>query len=66
VVLAYCHDVYVEFLAANDTPLPKVLEQRAWVAPIRHAEADYLKPLKFGDPVEVCLVRAHLETSDGA
>jgi YbgC/YbaW family acyl-CoA thioester hydrolase len=64
VVLSYCHDLYVEFLAANDTPLPQVLQQRAWAAPIRHAEADYLRPFEFGDSVEVCLVRAHLQASE--
>jgi acyl-CoA thioesterase FadM len=32
------------------------------LAPVRHAEADYLKPLRFGDRVEVALVAAHLET----
>jgi acyl-CoA thioesterase FadM len=29
---------------------------------VRHAEADYLRPLRFGDRVEIALVAAHLET----
>ena len=64
VVLEYCHDVYVEFLAVHATPLAEVLRERSWAAPIRHAEADYLMPLRFGDHVDVCLALAHLERSE--
>ncbi len=64
VVLEYCHDVYVEFLEAHDTSLHRVLEAGIWAAPIRHAEADYLKPLRFGQRIEVALCLAHLERSE--
>src|SRR5690606_25852516 len=63
-LLEYCHDVYLEFLEENHTPLHEVLQQKAWAAPIRHAEADYLKPLGFGDRVDVRLARAHLAASE--
>ena len=63
-LLEYTHDLYVEFLANCGSPLHEVLEQGAWAAPIRHAEADYFRPLRFGDTCQVSLVRAHLEPSE--
>jgi 1,4-dihydroxy-2-naphthoyl-CoA hydrolase len=57
--LELCHDVYVEFLAEVGFPLHESLAGE-WIAPIRHAEADYLRPLRFGDHVEIALVAAHL------
>jgi acyl-CoA thioesterase FadM len=49
----------VEFLASVGFPLQEVL-RGPWIMPIRHAEADYLRPLRFGDRVEVALVAAEL------
>ena len=60
------HDVYVAFLAFAGAPLPEVLRSGAWIAPVRHAEADYFKPLRFGDPVSVEICRAHLADSEAA
>jgi len=57
--LELCHDLYVEFLAAAGHPLHVTLKG-PWLAPIRHAEADYMKPLRFGDRIEVAIVAAHL------
>jgi acyl-CoA thioesterase FadM len=59
--LELCHDAYVAFLEHVGLPLHEVL-RGPWLAPVRHAEADYLKPLRFGDRVEVALVGAHFET----
>jgi 1,4-dihydroxy-2-naphthoyl-CoA hydrolase len=59
--LELCHDAYVAFLEQAGLPLHEIL-RGPWLAPVRHAEADYLKPLRFGDRVEVALVAAHLET----
>jgi 1,4-dihydroxy-2-naphthoyl-CoA hydrolase len=60
----YFHDAYVEFLEANGCALPDALRERSWAAPLRHAEADYLRPLRFGDRIEVALVAAHVEPSE--
>jgi acyl-CoA thioesterase FadM len=60
--LELCHDLYVEFLADAGQPLHQALAG-PWLAPVRHAEADYLKPLRFGDRVEVAIVAAHLGPS---
>jgi len=59
-VLDMFHDVYVAFLAFAGCPLPEVLKSGGWLAPVRHAEADYFKPLRFGDEVTIEICRAHL------
>jgi YbgC/YbaW family acyl-CoA thioester hydrolase len=63
-LLEYTHDLYVEFLEEHGSPLAEVLEHGDWAAPIRHAEADYFRPLRFGDTLQVSLARAHLEPSE--
>jgi len=63
--LELCHDLYVEFLAEAGQPLHVALKG-PWIAPVRHAEADYVKPLRFGDRVEVALVAAHFGPSTPA
>ena len=60
----YVHAAYEEFLAAAGHPLPSVLKDKRWAAPLRHAEADYLAPARFGDSLVVELVAAHLEESE--
>ncbi len=59
-VLEMFHDAYGAFLAHAGCPLPEVLRSGGWLAPVRHAEADYFKPLRFGDAVNVEICRAHI------
>ncbi len=57
------HDTYAAFLSAAGAPLRDVMLADTWIAPVRHAEADYFKPLRLGDAVNVEICRAHvLET----
>jgi 1,4-dihydroxy-2-naphthoyl-CoA hydrolase len=63
-VFEYFHDIYVSLLATAGHPLDTVLRERRWSAPLRHAEADYLRPLAFGDAIEVAIVRAHVEATE--
>lgn len=60
----YCHDLLVAFFAHAGAPLHENLRAPTWLAPIRHAEADYFKPLRFGDRVEVAIVAAVLTDSE--
>ena len=60
----YAHAAYEDFLAAAGHPLPAVLRAKEWAAPLRHAEADYLTPVRFGDHLTIELVAAHLEESE--
>jgi YbgC/YbaW family acyl-CoA thioester hydrolase len=57
-VLDYCHDAYVEFLRAAGCPLHQTLAAGEWIAPLVHAEADFIRPLRFGERVVVHLVAA--------
>ncbi|MDQ2644982.1 MAG: acyl-CoA thioesterase [Myxococcota bacterium] len=63
-LLEYCHDTLVAFFAAAGAPLHENLRSPTWLAPIRHAEADYFRPLRFGDPIEVAIVAAVLLDSE--
>jgi 1,4-dihydroxy-2-naphthoyl-CoA hydrolase len=63
-VLDMFHDVYVAFLAFAGSPLPEVLKRGSWLAPVRHAEADYFKPLRFGDEISVEICRAHVAETE--
>ncbi len=58
-LLEYFHDAYLEFLTHVGQPLHASLGRAPWLSPIRHAEADFLRPLRFGDTVQVALVAAH-------
>lgn len=60
----YVHVAYEGFLADAGVPLPTVLREGKWAAPLRHAEADYLRPAQFGDVLRIELVLAHLEESE--
>ena len=50
-VFDYFHDAYVALLAETAHPLPTVLAEKRWIAPLVHAEASYRRPLRFGDRV---------------
>lgn len=63
-LLEYFHDLYVAYLAHIGFPLHEVLRDRPWISPVRHAQASYMKPLRFGDLIEVALVAAHAEATE--
>jgi YbgC/YbaW family acyl-CoA thioester hydrolase len=58
--LEYFHDAFIELLAERGHDWSTELASGI-VAPLKHVEADYLAPLRFGDRLRVELVRAHLE-----
>jgi 1,4-dihydroxy-2-naphthoyl-CoA hydrolase len=60
----YVHLAYEGFLADAGTPLPRVLQDGIWAAPLRHAEADYLAPVRFGAVLRVELVAAAVEQTE--
>jgi 1,4-dihydroxy-2-naphthoyl-CoA hydrolase len=63
-VLEMFHDAYGAFLDHAGFPLPEVLRSGTWLAPVRHAEADYFKPLRFGDRVNVEICRTHIAPTE--
>ncbi|NIP83609.1 MAG: acyl-CoA thioesterase [Gemmatimonadetes bacterium] len=65
-VFDYFHDVYVAFLRARGAPLEAALREGTWVAPLRRAEAEYLRPLRFGEEIAVAIVAVELEETEYA
>jgi 1,4-dihydroxy-2-naphthoyl-CoA hydrolase len=63
-IVEYLHDAYVEVLAAGGCSLPEALKANEWGAPIREVQARFLKPIRFGDALEVCVVKASCKGSD--
>ncbi len=57
-VLEYFHDSYVAFLVERGQPLHRAIAERQWAAPLVNVEADFFRPLRFGDTISVGLVRA--------
>jgi 1,4-dihydroxy-2-naphthoyl-CoA hydrolase len=49
----YFHDAFANLLASRGLGLPELLERGEWLAPLVHAEADYRRPLRFGDEARV-------------
>lgn len=60
---SYFHDAYVAWLGSIGIDLATVIEERVWIAPLVHAEADYARPLRFGDAFLVEVERAELGAS---
>jgi 1,4-dihydroxy-2-naphthoyl-CoA hydrolase len=57
-IQAYFHQTLVRFLHHVEQPLWDQLRSGTGMAPIVHAEADYLQPLRFGDPFRAGVVDA--------
>ena len=60
----YFHDAYVGMLRGAGAPLEAALESGEWVAPLNRAEAEYLRPLRFGDEVEVVVAGVDVGETD--
>lgn len=57
-ILEYFADAYIDHLARAGVDLPGVMKKHDWVAPLVHAEADFLGPMRFGDAIVVEVVAA--------
>lgn len=63
-IFDYFHDAYVGFLRVRGAPLEEAMRDRSWIAPLRHARAEYLRPLRFGDELAVSLVSLYVEETE--
>ena len=59
----YFHDGYFAFMAHHGVELAEAFRQQTWAAPLKHVEADYLAPARFGDHVEAEVVGKQVEGS---
>lgn len=55
-VLEYASDAYIGMLTARGIHLPKAIDAGGYRIPLVHAEADYMAPMRFGDPIRVEVV----------
>ena len=62
-VLELFADAYLALLREAKIDVPRLLRERVLAAPLKHAEADYLRPLFFGDEVHVEVVAARMGTT---
>lgn len=60
----YAHFAYERFLAQCGYPLPVVLREGQFAAPLRHAEANYRAPLRYGDELSIELAAAMVADSE--
>jgi 1,4-dihydroxy-2-naphthoyl-CoA hydrolase len=63
-VFDYFHDAYVAFLRSRGAPLEDALQDGSWVAPLRHAEADYRRPLRFADSLAITVTVLAVEETE--
>ncbi len=63
-IFDYLHDAYVALLRDRGAPLEAALRDGAWVAPLTRAEAEYLRPLRFGDAIEVIVGAIHVDETE--
>lgn len=63
-VFDYFHDAYTGLLRARGAPLERALREGTWVAPLRWAEAEYLRPLRFGDELAARIVEVEVEATE--
>lgn len=60
----YFHDAFLRYLDERGCPLAEALAARRWGSPLRHVEADYFAPLRFGDVVVVEIVGIKVRGTD--
>lgn len=63
-IFDYFHDAYVGFLRVRGAPLEDAIRDRGWIAPLRHARAEYIRPLRFGDELAVSLVSLDIDDTE--
>jgi YbgC/YbaW family acyl-CoA thioester hydrolase len=56
-IFEYFHDGLMAYLEQHGVSMPDWLADGVVLAPIKHAEADYIAPLRFGDRLAVELCR---------
>lgn len=63
-ITAWFHDAYFSFLASRGLDLPAAIASGPYLAPMKHVEADFFRPVRFGDTLVAQVVRQHAEGSE--
>ena len=57
-VFEFCHEAFEALLEAMEMPLPQLLDTEGWGLPVVSAHADYARPMKLGERLDIdCRVR---------
>ncbi len=51
-----CHAAFEAMLEAGGLPLAEILSARDWAAPLVHAEADFKRPMRMGEELDIRVV----------
>ena len=62
--LEYCSDAMFAMLEQAGFPGHRMFVEREFVTPVKHVEAHYLRPLRYGDRIGVTLPLALLRETD--
>lgn len=60
----YCSDALFAAIEQAGFPGRRMFVEREFVAPVKHAEAHYIRPLRYGDRVEVSMPLGLLRETD--
>lgn len=52
-----CHDAYIQFLLEYGHHIKEEFEKRTYIAPLVHAEADFIKPIHFAEKIRVEIIK---------
>src|SRR5207248_2615497 len=63
-IFDYFHDAWVAFVEDSGLVHAEHVAAREWGAPLRHVDADYLAPIRYGAKLEIGLVKAAWRGSD--
>ena len=58
------HQAYEQLLKAAGEPLASVFKNGVWAAPLRHAEANYIAPLRLGQSLVTQIVGVAVQASE--
>lgn len=59
----YAHEAYERFMFALGHPLAGIIGGGGCLLPLAHAEADYRRPMRLGEPIRIDLGVGHLGES---
>ncbi|RMF71169.1 MAG: acyl-CoA thioesterase [Acidobacteria bacterium] len=62
--LEYCSDALFELIERAGFPGRRMFVEREFVTPVKHAEAHYVRPLRYGDRVAITIPLARVRESD--
>jgi YbgC/YbaW family acyl-CoA thioester hydrolase len=52
-VFEYCHEAFEEMMMAGGDALQRCFEEEGWGMPLVHAEADYKRPMRMGERLQI-------------